>query len=273
MKGIWVIVFFALALLSGSCTIEKRHYRNGFYINWNNDHPHSASIVERDSVPVISHLAVTVETDSTQSENSEVISETFNVEPTERSNTHCATDHENLKDPESSSAEVGKNDEPQPETHDKLNPLVSPLVALGVLLGIAGVLCMYLVSNPALLILVPIVGLLCLTAAYLLRKRFTLKIAAGDRNKRYRISAHFHRAKIVLFIFFAAEALFSLGWFLGVVGSSIGFIGFLMLTSGIVIMTAVSVVLLALLLIYLFQWRKDPTGYRKPRDRHPPKDH
>jgi uncharacterized membrane protein len=77
----------------------------------------------------------------------------------------------------------------------------------------------------------------------------------------------------VLFIFFAAEALFSLGWFLGVVGSSIGFIGFLMLTSGIVIMTAVSVVLLALLLIYLFQWRKDPTGYRKPRDRHPPKDH
>jgi predicted RND superfamily exporter protein len=92
-------------------------------------------------------------------------------------------------------------------------------------------------------------------------------------RERLRLSAHFHRFQILLYIFFTAALMISFGFALTLSTSSIlGWIGIILSGGGIVVGIGVGAVLLTLFAFYLIRWRKDPTGYKPPRNPHPPKD-
>lgn len=72
MKKIYFLSVLALTVAFGSCTMEKRHHRNGFYISWNHKTPKS----EIKSTPALSEQTTVVE--------NAAIEETVTSQPTEQ---------------------------------------------------------------------------------------------------------------------------------------------------------------------------------------------
>jgi hypothetical protein len=249
--------------------LEKRHYRNGFYFDWNNstdrswNEKHSESNVESEPISPSDSLAAVIQVE----------------EPAPEPNNPDLEVAEQVKSSGSEKREdvlvlpptgVEKTDEPQPESHDRINPLILALTLCAILLPLTAIFGLYLASW-FFASLFSLAGLILFVTALLMRKQIQSDIAAGEKKKFLRLSAHYHRIKIILFLFFGGTALFTLGalslWILG--GS--GIIGLLMLQSGVVITLAVALILFVLSLIYLIVWRKDPTGSKSRPPKHPPK--
>ena len=268
-KRYYSILLLLVALLLHSCTIEKRHYRNGFYIDWNREATEGVSVNSKDTITEKSVLPVSDQVAPTANETPALAIET--LAPQEIAGVQISTALESADVPESPRSKAEKNDDPQPETHDKLNPLISWITLFGILAPIAGFVGYYLLTSPNFLAFLPLIGVLGFIYAMWLRKRYQQQIAAGSTDAKYRLSGSFHRAKIILFIFFGGELLFGLGWIIAELGGPLGFVGAMMFTSGMVIMYALAAVLLVLLLLYLFVWRKDPTGTKGRPPKHPPK--
>lgn len=170
-----------------------------------------------------------------------------------------------------------RNDDPKPQGHDRMNPLISPMVGAAFVIPLS-LLVLELIggfgSNPyVLLIAIPLLAALLFALAMNLRKKYVTLISLGDVRERLRLSAHFHRLQILMYIYFAAALMLSLGFALRLSASAIlGWIGIIFTGGGIVVGLGAGVVLLVLFALYLFLWRKDPTGYKPPRNPHPPKD-
>lgn len=260
------------ALLFNSCVIEKRHYRNGFYVNWNNsdveENVRDTSALEfplqrEVSNTTIERIEVVVTDDVTRSRES--------VQETPSNGDISKTRNESADSP------VEQNDDPKPEGHDKMNPLISPMVGAAFVMPLS-LIVLELIGglgrNPYVwLIAIPLLAALLFALAMNLRKKYVTLISLGDVREKLRLSAHFHRLQILLYIYFAAAVMLSLGFALRLSASAIlGWIGIIFTGGGIVVGLGVGVVLLALFAIYLLLWRKDPTGYKPPRNPHPPKD-
>jgi hypothetical protein len=271
VKFRWPLLFLC-AFLFTSCVIEKRHYRNGFYVNWNNpDNSGSTSDTGEQNPPSL------VAESSVTDEEIVVVPVQAAEQNTESVYTIPTSDHAGKVRDESPDRPVEQNEDPKPEGHDKINPVISPMVGVAFampfsllvleLLGAFG-------SNPyVLLIGIPLIAALLFALAMNLRKKYVTLISLGDVRERLRLSAHFHRFQILLYIFFTAALMISFGFALTLSTSSIlGWIGIILSGGGIVVGIGVGAVLLTLFAFYLIRWRKDPTGYKPPRNPHPPKD-
>lgn len=188
--------------------------------------------------------------------------------------TNITVESENIPEPAAS-----RGDEPKPESHDRLNPKIAAMMIGGVVLSLLFLLIDVFAiagSAPFFFVIAPLIGVLLFAGALLLRKRYVARTASGEKSEGLRLSAHFHRFRIVLLLFFAGVLAMAIGWTFAMSGgfslSAAGMIGVLLAGSGMVIVQGIAIVLLILALLYLFRWRKDPTGYKPPRNPHPPKD-
>jgi hypothetical protein len=268
VKFRWPLLFFFVFLFT-SCVLEKRHYRNGFYVNWNKNSVHeqvSDTLVLESPVHIDNeHNSVDLVTD----ENVIVEEENIDVVPTNGESKETR--------PESTDHSGELNDDPKPEGHDKINPIISPMVGFAFAIPLSLVVLELIGnfgSNPyVLLIGIPLIAALLFALAMNLRRKYVMLNALGDKRTVIRLSAHFHRFQILLYIYFAAALMLSLGFALGLSTSGIlGWIGIILSGGGIVVGLGVAAILLALFAFYLIRWRKDPTGYKPPRNPHPPKD-
>lgn len=268
-------------MLISSCTIEKRHYRSGFYWDWNraeakegNSTPESVdenkavvsvAPVQGDS-QVFSGSQTAISHKITHREQRRAVLRTSDFQDSSRV----------LPSPVSGLPTAAPADDPKPEEKDKINPLLSWLVGAGLVFELSFLL-MFLagtVSWMGIGVLTAVfLGVLFFALAMWLRKSYAQRIAAGEKNEKLRLSAHFHRFKTLLHIYFAAAAMGILGWILleSAIGP-LGFVGTILASSGMVLVLGVALVLLVLFVLYLIRWRKDPTGYKPKRDPHPPKD-
>lgn len=57
MKKIYLLGVIATAMVFTACSIEKRHYRNGYHVTWNHNAPHAAQ--QTNSTPENTTVAVT----------------------------------------------------------------------------------------------------------------------------------------------------------------------------------------------------------------------
>lgn len=272
------LLLCCVALIS-SCTIQKRHYRNGFYCDRKRSEQQSSLIERHDT---LTESGNTVEV---QSEESKVGAEApvrFDSSGERRKEFHtpvfpdsgATMENESVPGPDAARA-----DEPKPESHDRINPKMAAMMISGVVLSLLFLLIDVFAiagSAPFFFIIAPLIGVLLFAGALLLRNRYVARTASGEKSEGLRLSAHFHRFRIMLFLFFAGALAMAIGWAFAVGGgfslAAAGIIAVLLGGSGMIIVQGVAVILLILALLYLFRWRKDPTGYKPPRNPHPRKD-
>lgn len=168
--------------------------------------------------------------------------------------------------------------EEKPPGNDRPNKTVTLLTVLGILL----VGCVALLLIPGLSAGVMLLFYLCPFVAvglYFLAKRIRQKtahaIASGAKDVT--VSAHHHRFRLMLDLFFLFALIGGVFLFLGnytnvIASGIIGAFGSVLTGASILLTCSIAVILLVLLMFYLFRWRKDPTGYAPKRERHPRKD-
>lgn len=174
---------------------------------------------------------------------------------------------------------VHVTDEPKPEGHDRMNPTVASLTIGGMVFSLIFLLIDVFAiagSAPFFMVIAPWIGVAMFALALYLRHRYQLRIAGGEKSEALRMSAHYHRFRVLLYLFFAASLMMSIGWAFalgsGFLTSGLGIVGVILGGGGMVLVQGVGAVLLILGVLYLILWRKDPTGFKPPRDPHPPKD-
>ncbi len=178
---------------------------------------------------------------------------------------------------ESTSRPVERADDPKPEGHDRMSPTISSMVGAAFVIPLSLIvleLTGALASNAyVFLIAIPLIAALLFALAMQLRRKYVTLRSLGEKGDKYRLSAHFHRLQILLYIYFRASLMISFGFALTLSASAIlGWVGIILSGGGIVVGIGVGVVLLILYALYLILWRKDPTGIKPPRDPHPGKD-
>lgn len=268
-----------MVMFLNSCTIEKRHYRSGFYL----DFAKSSAIIGEQ------HRCDSVNKASSVNDPGDSIRTSFR-ETAENVLFHdTAIAREGTLDDVQTNAITRKEminrmqyaylpDEPPP-TKDQPNKLIVTLLAVAFFL----VACFVFVNIAFLpfwlvviLFISPFVGVLLYALATYYRRKLMQFKAAGATGEKYRVSAHYHRFKIFLLMFFASVLLGLVGFLLvystgfGLSGV-FGVIGIFMTIAGIGFTELLAIILLVMFLIYWFRWRKDPTGVAKRRNPHPPK--
>lgn len=266
-------MFICAALLFPACTLEKRHYRNGFYVEWNQAlFPHQ-KILPRDTTD--EHRVVAEQNVPAYNREEPALAVEF-PQPEKRADIILTEHHSTVSVPESTHRRDIPAADPQPEAHDKINPVVSGLIGTGMVFSMAWYVLLHsmIIAGGAVpfFIILPFIGVLLFVVAMFLRERYALRKAQGEAVQ---LSAHYHRFRLLLFLFFGSALMLSVGWAFALGGSTVyglGLLGVILGGGGMMLLQGLTLVLLALFLFYLFVWRKDPTGVKKRRDRHPAKE-
>lgn len=281
LKSRFLIYFLFLlslvSLLLHSCTIEKRQYRNGFYIDWNHTYTHTQDQGNTDEDTAEQHPLLKSEDPIVHVNVVSIITQQDSVHENTRPGAEEQKANPEEKVATLSTVPAERIDEPQPPGNDRVNPKITGLVIAGMVFSLLFALNYFVPlvgSAPYFFILAPLLGVVLFAAAMYLRQKYALRAAAGEKNEALRLSAHFHRFRVMLYLFFIASLAMGIGYLFAfsVSGIASGVLGIVLGGGGMVLVQGVGIVLLILGLIYLFRWRKDPTGYKPPRIKRPPKD-
>jgi hypothetical protein len=275
------LLFFTAFILvvAQSCTIQKRHYRKGFYTGWNASHAQPVQSASPHDTISAGHSMVPA-TDTSAAALPQITINEAATPSHERQNRVIPTDEdagEYTPQPEGRAPQ--RADDLQPEGKDRINVNVSALVGAAIVCSLA-FLILKVSSIPGSAVffffVLPLLAITLFALAMWLRRKFGLRAAAGGKSDAVRLSAHFHRFRVVLYLFFIGSAIMALGWALflstGLSISALGSVGAVLAGGGMALVQGVAIVLAVLFLIWLFHWRNDPTGYKKPREKHPRKD-
>lgn len=167
-----------------------------------------------------------------------------------------------------------------PPGKDKPNTTIALLMLLGFLF--AGLLLFAQLSvlpgwAVVLFILAPIVGVGLFVWALHRRRNVMRAVANGSTGNAFRLSAHYHRFRLLMQMYFlfalVASVFLLLAEYTGIAAGGIaGAFASVLISGSTLLMASLALILFVLATIYLCYWRKDPTGYAPPRERHPRKD-
>jgi len=287
----YIFLLFVAAHLFHSCTIEKRHYRSGFYVagphesqrrtEKNHDPFAGATKNEADSVPGCK------ESELIQSPCKQDNATTPLVPDSVAAHAHDTSQHvlnsekiESVDPVDDRAPSPAAPDEPGSDRKDRPNRTVLILIALAFFF-VACIVFIFAGPLPfalaVIIVCCPLIGVLLYTAAMIYRQKLLQAIARGMTGEKLRVSAYYNRFKILFYLFFSAVLLGLLGLVFAYstgfgFNSILGVFGVLMFGAGIGLLQVLSVFLLIFFLFYLFKWRKDPTGNSAKRPNRPPKD-
>lgn len=170
-------------------------------------------------------------------------------------------------------------DETPPPTKDQPNRTIVILMAIGFFLVACVLLALFPLAPSWLLVTLfffpPLGVLLYLIAVRYRRKLVTLQMA-GALGGKHKLSAHYHRFKIFLMLFFSSALLGWLGYALiysTAWGAApiLGLFGVFMFGAGTGFTIVLAGVLMVMFIAYLIKWKDDPTGVAKKREPRPVK--
>lgn len=262
-----------------SCTIEKRHYRNGFYVNWAQTNTRTDSSLTNSKAPDKAGNNQPKKTIITP--ESEIVPDVAIADSVNNRSVNgrkfILPAHEVIPGEKRAVSNAPPPDETPPPTKDRPNRKIVLLLAIAFFL-VACIVITQLAFTPQWLIVTlfffPLAGVMM----YLIAMRYRRKLVAQQVSQRgspsHTLSAHYHRFKVFLLLFFASALL---GWFgYALVYSTawgvapiFGLLGVFMFGAGVGFTLILAVVLLVMLIAYLAIWRKDPTGVAKKRDPRP----
>jgi membrane protein implicated in regulation of membrane protease activity len=260
------ILFLLLtAACLASCTMQKRHYRAGFYISRHGDRMREQQTRNTKDTIEPALRAVTNQQEDAQAiaQKSDTIATPHCGEPREvltkeKQSTIPSAALEEQKDPPAE-----RTEQPGAEK-DKPNRTIL-LMMIGAMLLVA---LIFFFAVPFLgwwvyvvAALGPVAGLLVYLAALMVRKKFVRKNMAGSTDKKYRLSKWYHKFALPLHLLFGSVLLAGLGF---VMSYALGFaldgflsvLGILIMGAGMTSVSILSIVLLVITLLYFFKWRK-----------------
>ena len=282
----YIFLLFVAALLFHSCAIEKRHYRNGFYVAG----PHESQRRNGKNPDLFARTSKTVADSVSGSTESDLI------QSSSKQNNASAPpvpDSVATRDTSQHALNPGKiesvapvddrapspREEPGPDTKDRLNRTELILIALAFFFVACIVFFFAGLPFPFTVIVLccPLIGVMFFAAAMIYRQKLLEAIARGMTGEKFRVSAYYSRFKTLFYLFFSAVLLGLLGLVLVYstgfgMNSLLGVFGILLFGAGIGLTQVLVTLLLVFFLVYLFKWRKDPTGNSAKRPTRPPKD-
>lgn len=258
-----ILLLLLLAFIS-SCSIQKRHYRDGFYISF-----HGTRVGEERAHSMTDTMEPTLrgrtgqeEVALTIAQQSDTVSTPFCSESRDVVKSKQKTVlHDALEKQKDPPAE--RTEQPGAEK-DKPNRTVL-LMILGALLLVALLL---FVTVPVLgwwvyliAIIGPAAGVLLYIAALLVRKRIVLKNMAGATEEKYRLSKWYPQFKLPLHLFFGSVVAGGIGLLMSytlgfALNGFLSVLGMLIAGAAATSLAILAVVLLILVMLYLFKWRK-----------------
>lgn len=257
--------------------MEKRHYRNGFYVQFRHEvNPLIAETLTR------SH----VENDQNATSPASVKSNAALLE------SPCADSTEERHKPIKPAVskvdkkpvhptlekvdDVRKPKDEQPADIDHPNKTLLIVILIAVIIALCGLL-IFVPGMSAFLVALfrffPAIALILFIAALMKRHKILRAAVAGANGDEYRLSKMWDRFALPLYLFFGAAAAVNIGWLLLILfgAGPLVFFGGILIESGIILGLTMTIFLVALCIMYLIRWRKQgdnrkPGWVKRPKD-------
>lgn len=248
-----------------SCSIERRHYRDGFYV----DRHHRNATIEQNTHTFTAEKQEP--SDVVEQERAEELATPYSqVDSVVVANCPEVRKENASNDPamDSGVADAKENvvappDEPKPEK-DAPNRTILILILAGILLVFAPILAILPISVFlfVLVLCMPAVAVLLYLLALMHRKKVLVGFMRGEKGKQWQLSNYYHRFSLALHLFFGSVLVGQVGvavlYLTNFLGLAIGITFCAMILAGIMF-----IFLLIMALLYLFKWRK--LGDRRPK--------
>lgn len=264
-RKIFLLLFSAVMVLT-SCSLQKRHYRHGFYFDFYSRNQSSFQGTREDSVEVTIHESnLTVDTTS-----SEEISADSSVTDLSHSDEHFGSTpvervHRNHSEEVLSGPLSVPRDEVPPD-QDRPNKKIFWMMLISVLLAASTVGILFPPVS-VLFFILPVLGLALFIIALYYRRRVLRLLIAGGKGETVQLSKFYPNFALALYLFFGAIAAAFIG--LAFIGSIVPIIGIVLFEGGMIVGGASLILLVVLSVFWICKWRKQGEGRKKPWEPRP----
>lgn len=261
----YLLLFAVLCLLFMSCSIEKRQYRNGFYVDFHRTK--NAHFVPGKN-EIITAVAPQVENENACGAITPAVADTLiaveftNTSPENK--IECNQDSA-IAEGQSESLQQIPRDEVPPD-QDRPNKKLFWMMLTAVVLAACAAGVLFPPVSIVFFIL-PVIGLLLFIAALYYRRRVLRMLIAGGTGEEVQLSKFYPNFALALYLFFGAVAATFIG--IALVGSVVGIIGVILFEGGMIVGGAALLLLVLLSIIWLCKWRKQGEGRKKPWEPRP----